>query len=68
MLENGDFSLPVLSSPQNGWSFANVMGGGWHSDGGNPGGLLHAERVGRAATDPTLSQAGGTSFQERSIA
>jgi hypothetical protein len=56
VLENGDFRLPVLSSPQNGWSFANVMSGGWHSDGGDPGGYYTLNGSGAAGTDPTLSQ------------
>jgi hypothetical protein len=56
IFENGDFSMPVLSSPQNGWSFANVMSGGWHADGGDPGGYYTLNGAGIAGTDPTLSQ------------
>jgi hypothetical protein len=32
------------------------MSGGWHSDGGNPGGYYTVNGSGAAGTDPTLSQ------------
>ena len=56
VLENGDFTRPVLSSPENGWSFANVMSGGWHQTGGDPGGYYTLNGAGLLGTDPTLSQ------------
>lgn len=56
LMVNGSFDDPVTSSPQNGWSFANVGGPGWQGDGGNPGGYFTLNASGELATDPTLTQ------------
>jgi hypothetical protein len=53
---NGDLELPVSTSGQNGWNFANVEGVGWQASGGNPDGYFTLNASGQLATDPTLSQ------------
>jgi len=57
LLVNGRLDDPVTTSPENGWSFANIDGaGGWRSSGGNPGGYFTLNQAGDLNTDPTLSQ------------
>ena len=41
LVVNGDFSLPVTTQGENGWTFANLVGySGWQATGGNPGGTF----------------------------
>jgi hypothetical protein len=57
LITNGCFELPVLSSPSNGWTFANVDAvGGWYGTGGNPDGNFGLNQSGEVGTDPTVSQ------------
>lgn len=57
LIVNGCFTLPVVTSPSNGWAFANIDAvGGWFGTGGNPNAEFILNQAGEVGTDPTVGQ------------